>query len=84
MRHFFMRIWIRNAGKQQHPSFSFLVEVALFWITNLSYNNVMAAINMTAYYFLCFVQPDGVNVKYVPEHGPLSTWCKIQAEMANA
>lgn len=28
------------------------------------------------------LMPDGVNVKYVPEHGPLSSWCKIQAEMA--
>jgi len=25
---------------------------------------------------------DGVNVKYMPEHGPLSTWCKTQAELA--
>merc|ERR1711948_86925 len=24
---------------------------------------------------------DGANVKYMPEHGPLSTWCKIQAEL---
>ena len=25
---------------------------------------------------------DGVNVKYIPEHGPLSAWCKTQAELA--
>ena len=25
---------------------------------------------------------DGVNVQYKPEHGPLSEWCKIQAELA--
>jgi large subunit ribosomal protein L10e len=25
---------------------------------------------------------DGVNVKYIPEHGPLSVWCKTQAELA--
>jgi len=25
---------------------------------------------------------DGVNVKYIPEHGPLSNWCKIQANLA--
>merc|ERR1712059_107385 len=25
---------------------------------------------------------DGVNVKYMPEHGPLSVWCKTQAELA--
>lgn len=25
---------------------------------------------------------DGVNVKYLPEHGPLSEWCKVQAELA--
>ena len=25
---------------------------------------------------------DGVNVKYIPEHGPLSNWCKTQAELA--
>merc|ERR1712205_207277 len=24
---------------------------------------------------------DGVNVKYIPEHGPLSAWCKTQAEL---
>merc|ERR1712141_41264 len=27
------------------------------------------------------LQPDGVNVQYKPEHGPLSEWCKIQAEL---
>ena len=26
--------------------------------------------------------PDGVNVKYLPEHGPLSEWCRVQAELA--
>merc|ERR1712034_230382 len=26
--------------------------------------------------------PDGVNVKYLPEHGPLSAWCKVQADLA--
>merc|ERR1712173_542027 len=26
--------------------------------------------------------PDGVSVQYKPEHGPLSNWCKIHAEMA--
>jgi large subunit ribosomal protein L10e len=25
---------------------------------------------------------DGVNVKYIPELGPLSAWCKTQAELA--
>jgi large subunit ribosomal protein L10e len=25
---------------------------------------------------------DGVNVKYLPEHGPLSAWCKVQANLA--
>merc|ERR1712141_637400 len=25
---------------------------------------------------------DGVNVKYIPEHGPLSVWCKTQADLA--
>merc|ERR1711893_471097 len=25
---------------------------------------------------------DGVNVKYLPEHGPLANWCKVQAELA--
>lgn len=25
---------------------------------------------------------DGVNVKYLPEHGPLSEWCKVQADLA--
>merc|ERR1712042_51858 len=25
---------------------------------------------------------DGVNVKYIPEHAPLSAWCKTQAELA--
>merc|ERR1711935_468749 len=24
---------------------------------------------------------DGVNVKYMPSHGPLSVWCKTQAEL---
>ena len=28
------------------------------------------------------LQYDGVNVQYKPEHGPLSAWCKIQAELA--
>ncbi len=28
------------------------------------------------------LQPDGSNVKYLPEHGPLSAWCKVQAELA--
>merc|ERR1739842_134137 len=28
------------------------------------------------------LQPDGVTVQYMPEHGPLSRWCKIQAELA--
>merc|ERR1712150_397047 len=28
------------------------------------------------------LQLDGVNVQYMPEHGPLSRWCKIQAELA--
>merc|ERR1711981_1177198 len=27
------------------------------------------------------LQYDGVNVQYKPEHGPLSAWCKIQAEL---
>jgi len=26
--------------------------------------------------------PDGVTVKYLPEHGPLSAWCKVQADLA--
>merc|ERR1711973_593047 len=26
--------------------------------------------------------PDGVSVQYLPEHGPLSNWCKIQADLA--
>merc|ERR1712059_164841 len=25
---------------------------------------------------------DGVNAKYMPEHGPLSVWCKTQMEIA--
>merc|ERR1712151_1308562 len=25
---------------------------------------------------------DGVNVQYKPDHGPLSVWCKTQAELA--
>ena len=25
---------------------------------------------------------DGVNVKYLPEHGPLANWCKVQADLA--
>lgn len=25
---------------------------------------------------------DGSNVLYLPEHGPLSRWCKVQAELA--
>ncbi|XP_023320948.1 60S ribosomal protein L10 [Eurytemora carolleeae] len=25
---------------------------------------------------------DGVNVKYLPEHGPLAAWCKVQASLA--
>merc|ERR1739845_26168 len=28
------------------------------------------------------LQPDGSHVKYLPEHGPLSAWCKVQAELA--
>jgi len=28
------------------------------------------------------LMPDGVGVKYLPEHGPLSAWCKVQAELA--
>ena len=28
------------------------------------------------------LREDGVNVKYLPEHGPLSKWCKVQAELA--
>ncbi len=28
------------------------------------------------------LRDDGVNVKYLPEHGPLSKWCKVQAELA--
>jgi hypothetical protein len=28
------------------------------------------------------LRPDGANVKYLPEHGPLSEWCKVQAEIA--
>ena len=28
------------------------------------------------------LQYDGVNVQYKPAHGPLSAWCKIQAELA--
>merc|ERR1712226_1057755 len=26
---------------------------------------------------------DGCNVKYLPDHGPLSKWCKVQAELAD-
>ena len=26
--------------------------------------------------------PDGVNVKYRPEHGPLKAWKKVQLELA--
>jgi len=26
--------------------------------------------------------PDGVNVKYRPQHGPLSQWKRVQLEMA--
>merc|ERR1712072_554082 len=25
---------------------------------------------------------DGCNVKYLPNHGPLAKWCKVQAELA--
>jgi large subunit ribosomal protein L10e len=28
------------------------------------------------------LRPDGANVQYLPEHGPLATWCKIQASLA--
>merc|ERR1712107_451236 len=28
------------------------------------------------------LQPDGSHVKYLPEHGPLAKWCKVQAELA--
>ena len=28
------------------------------------------------------LRPDGANVQYMPEHGPLARWCKIQAELA--
>jgi large subunit ribosomal protein L10e len=28
------------------------------------------------------LRPDGANVKYLPEHGPLAAWCKVQAELA--
>ncbi len=28
------------------------------------------------------LRPDGVTVQYLPEHGPLSEWCKVQAELA--
>jgi hypothetical protein len=28
------------------------------------------------------LQPDGSHVKYLPEHGPLARWCKVQAELA--
>ena len=28
------------------------------------------------------VKPDGSHCKYMPEHGPLAAWCKIQAELA--
>jgi len=28
------------------------------------------------------LKQDGCNVKYMPEHGPLSAWCKTQAELA--
>ena len=28
------------------------------------------------------LQPDGVNVKYLPEHGPLSKWVAVQQELA--
>merc|ERR1712122_23538 len=28
------------------------------------------------------LQQDGCNVKYLPEHGPLSAWCKVQMELA--
>ena len=33
-------------------------------------------------YILGKLIQDGVNVKYMPDHGPLSAWCKIQAELA--
>merc|ERR1712213_243271 len=26
--------------------------------------------------------PDGSNVKYLPEHGPLANWCKVQMTLA--
>merc|ERR1711936_1444725 len=28
------------------------------------------------------LKTDGVNVQYMPEHGPLSVWCKTQMELA--
>ena len=28
------------------------------------------------------LQADGCNVKYLPNHGPLAKWCKVQAELA--
>merc|ERR1712080_82577 len=28
------------------------------------------------------LKPDGVNCKYMPEHGPLSVWCKTQMQLA--
>ena len=28
------------------------------------------------------VRTDGSHCKYLPEHGPLAAWCKIQAELA--
>ena len=41
-------------------------------------------VKLTGFFYLFsgkLVQ-DGVNVKYMPDHGPLSAWCKIQAELA--
>merc|ERR1712088_323921 len=29
------------------------------------------------------LQLDGSNVKYLPNHGPLAKWCKVQAELAD-
>ena len=28
------------------------------------------------------LQADGCNVQYLPDHGPLAKWCKVQAELA--
>ena len=81
-RIFFLQIYISKKWgftKWDREEYEGMRESGKFWIFP---PNFRADCLQKFVYILGKLIQDGVNVKYMPDHGPLSAWCKVQAELA--